>query len=1129
MSSYLDKTGLERVWSKATDKFATIVATDELGGRILNLETNSATKQEVSDEVAKLVDSAPETLDTLNELAAALGDDPNFATTMATEIGKKVNSSDYNDAIGSINSHISTINGEIDELQEASEQHLNKEDYLGPIIKEGNPIIYDNGVEGFDIKVETTFSPKQAGSGDPYPMGGGKNLCDPSGFVVGNLVSGGFDVSSTESNVSGFVPVKPNTTYTRSSNCASGSCETAFYDSSKNYIDRVFVDTFTTPSNCYFARLEWEATYPLSESWFQLEEGSVATSYAPPSNIRPFIGYDELGLTRRGKNLFNLNESYASSKAAIEINGNSVRVYTTADAAYQSLFGNTVTLKAGTTYTLSGRVTAIGQNSGYMYLCLRKGNTIIEETSGGILSNIGSYRQTFTAKETAEVRVSVVITGGTAVAGDITLTNIMLEEGDSATSYESYKGKLYIVQIGQTVYGGKFNWLTGKLTKIWPVVTLRDLTISYKGGEHDYFEITMPTDALVTADFLCETYKTVGVLYYSAMPSTPTGCMGYYPQERVWRLKDTRYKSVDELLAGNGDMKIAYKLATPIEIQLTPTQISELEGINTLYGDGSNIRAIFNTTGGTSTTLETISGVLPVEKGGTGATSAAGARNNLGITPQNIGAPVIKKEESVSPDNIVESGFYRLSNQTGAPCAYGQLIVSRGANNGDTIAQICIPYNNVDSIKVRYGNPSVVGGNGSWHGWYDFLTSKTAVTVAQGGTGATDAATARANLGAQAALGYTPVRQGGGTGQSSTSIVKIGWAPDGSGLKCTVDATDLGYIFTSNTTVIPIANGGTGATDAATARANLGITPANIGALPSTGGTVNGILASSHTMSNVLRTTTITHDGNGRTYIHHKDGTEITNYLIMGGETTTFKVPVAIGGGGTGATTAAAARTNLDVPSRSGSGASGTWGISVTGSSASCTGNAATASSIAWSGVTSKPSYYDAKAIKGITRSGTTFTYTCMDGTTGTFTQQDNNTTYSAGNGLSLSSTTFSVSYGTSASALGTSSAGSATTVSRSDHVHALPALTSCTGTLTVAKGGTGITSNPSMLVNLGSTSAASVFATSPRPGITGTLGIGNGGTGATNKSGARTNLGITSGTTLPSSASAGDIFFLYS
>ena len=58
-------------------------------------------------------------------------------------------------------------------------------------------------------------------------------------------------------------------------------------------------------------------------------------------------------------------------------------------------------------------------------------------------------------------------------------------------------------------------------------------------------------------------------------------------------------------------------------------------------------------------------------------------------------------------------------------------------------------------------------------------------------------------------------------------------------------------------------------------------------------------------------------------------------------------------------------------------------------------GHADTATNVAWTGITSKPSYYDAKAIKSITRSGTTFTYTCMDGTTDTFTQQDNNTTYS--------------------------------------------------------------------------------------------------------------------------------------
>lgn len=56
--------------------------------------TDAYTKPQVDQKVSDLVNSAPETLATLNELAKALGDDPNFATTVATQIGKKANSSD---------------------------------------------------------------------------------------------------------------------------------------------------------------------------------------------------------------------------------------------------------------------------------------------------------------------------------------------------------------------------------------------------------------------------------------------------------------------------------------------------------------------------------------------------------------------------------------------------------------------------------------------------------------------------------------------------------------------------------------------------------------------------------------------------------------------------------------------------------------------------------------------------------------------------------------------------------------------------------------------------------------------------------------------------------------------------
>ena len=50
---------------------------------------NTAVDARVEADIAALIDAAPTALDTLNELAAALGDDPNFAATTATALGLK--------------------------------------------------------------------------------------------------------------------------------------------------------------------------------------------------------------------------------------------------------------------------------------------------------------------------------------------------------------------------------------------------------------------------------------------------------------------------------------------------------------------------------------------------------------------------------------------------------------------------------------------------------------------------------------------------------------------------------------------------------------------------------------------------------------------------------------------------------------------------------------------------------------------------------------------------------------------------------------------------------------------------------------------------------------------------------
>lgn len=54
------------------------------------LSQDAATKNYVDTSISNLIASAPGTLDTLNELAAALGDDPNFSTTITNSIATKL-------------------------------------------------------------------------------------------------------------------------------------------------------------------------------------------------------------------------------------------------------------------------------------------------------------------------------------------------------------------------------------------------------------------------------------------------------------------------------------------------------------------------------------------------------------------------------------------------------------------------------------------------------------------------------------------------------------------------------------------------------------------------------------------------------------------------------------------------------------------------------------------------------------------------------------------------------------------------------------------------------------------------------------------------------------------------------
>jgi hypothetical protein len=97
----------------------------------------ATTPNYVDEKVAGLVNSSPEILDTLNSLSEALGNDPNFATTMAEELGKKVDKVDgmglsTNDYTTEEKNKLAQIseNAEVNVQSDWSQKDVTQADYI---------------------------------------------------------------------------------------------------------------------------------------------------------------------------------------------------------------------------------------------------------------------------------------------------------------------------------------------------------------------------------------------------------------------------------------------------------------------------------------------------------------------------------------------------------------------------------------------------------------------------------------------------------------------------------------------------------------------------------------------------------------------------------------------------------------------------------------------------------------------------------------------------------------------------------------------------------------------------------------------------------------------------------------
>lgn len=189
-------------------------------------------------------------------------------------------------------------------------------DILCPELQEtGNPVTC-YPVEGYPLDITVSWEPTQAGSGDPYPGGCGKNLLDirkcQSGYKQYNLT---ITIEEDVVNIKGI----PNTTmefapfviasapdyslsgldYKITAFCAKGSVKSVYGLRSKNEKEIAVMMQLTTGKAVDVAlRL--------------MVSVDVPSEYEPYENVRPISGYDQIKISKYGKNILKGTKTFAN-------------------------------------------------------------------------------------------------------------------------------------------------------------------------------------------------------------------------------------------------------------------------------------------------------------------------------------------------------------------------------------------------------------------------------------------------------------------------------------------------------------------------------------------------------------------------------------------------------------------------------------------------------------------------------------------------------------------------------------------------------------------------------------------------------------------------------------------------
>ena len=325
---------------------------------------------------------------------------------------------------------------------------------------------------------------------------------------------------------------------------------------------------------------------PVADLTVSIVPQQAGSGTPSPSNVRAISGFTKATVKRAGKNIlpFPYRDSSATSSGVTRTvnDDGTISLSGTATAAFSFVY------TANLMETIKPNVgDVLIFTDGLTYASNRYSRLLWADTNAGIGTVNESYALTVTQEHLDRgVYFGLRINSG-AVCDGVVIKPMVRVYGDS--EYEPYSIQTYEVSFGSagTVYGGTLDVTTGVLTVDRKAVLINSLTWTVgTASGRTFFRATVADKVMMRS---AQEYSLVssnieyGGNYTVANMPNPSICQA--PNSNELRIYDSTVSTVSAMLSTYGTGQVCYCLATPVEYNLTPAEITTLLGVNNIWSD----------------------------------------------------------------------------------------------------------------------------------------------------------------------------------------------------------------------------------------------------------------------------------------------------------------------------------------------------------------------------------------------------------------------------------------------------------------------------------------------------------------------------------------------------------------